>query len=152
MTQRTHTLNPIRRCYLWAGFVLLLVTSVTSAWAQVCFNGPDLDAPTRTAIEGAARKYLDMSVHGDVAGLKANAIPAIAGDFSSIEQAVVTNKDFLAGGQASITGNLSARRLAGQGHSAARGFLLRHLQLGRPHRLLHSQPAAGPLRDGLPED
>jgi hypothetical protein len=45
-----------------------------------------------------------MSVHGDVAGLKANAIPAIAGDFSSIEQAVVTNKEFLAGGEATITG------------------------------------------------
>ena len=104
MILRTLTSNPIRRCYLWAGFVLLLVTSVTSIWAQVCFNGPDLDAPTRTAIESAARKYLDMSVHGDVAGLKANAIPAIAGDFSSIEQAVVTNKEFLAGGPASMTG------------------------------------------------
>ena len=72
--------------------------------AQTCFNGPDLEAPTRTAIESAARKYFDMSAHGDVAGLKANAIPAIAGDFGSIERAVVTNKQALAGGQPAITG------------------------------------------------
>ena len=75
-----------------------------AALAQTCFNGPDLDAPTRNAIESAARKYLDMSAHGDVAGLKSNAIPAIAGVFSSIEQAVVTNKEYLAGGQPTITG------------------------------------------------
>ncbi len=94
--------------YRWArrvGFAILLAISfLASAPAQTCFNGPDLDAPTRNAIESAARKYLDMSAHGDVAGLKANAIPAIAGDFGSIEQAVVTNKQFLAGGQPAITG------------------------------------------------
>ena len=84
--------------------ILLATVFTTPAWAQTCFNGPDLDAPTRIAIESAAHRYLDMSVHGDVAGLKANAIPAITADFSSIEQAVVTNKEFLAGGQAAITG------------------------------------------------
>jgi len=72
--------------------------------AQSCFNGPDLDAATKGAIESAARKYLDMSAHGDVAGLKANSIPTIAGDFGSIERAVVTNKQFLAEGQPAITG------------------------------------------------
>ncbi len=45
-----------------------------------------------------------MSKNGDVAGLKANAIPAIMGDFSSIEQAVVTNKQYFAEGQSTITG------------------------------------------------
>ena len=75
------------------------------AHAQICFNGPDLDAATKNAIEGAARKYFDMSAHGDVAGLKANAIPGIAGAFGSIEQAVVTNKQFLAGGQPAIAGS-----------------------------------------------
>lgn len=75
-----------------------------AAHAQTCFNGPDLEAPTKNAIESAARRYFDMSVRGDVAGLKANVIPAIADDFGSIEQAVVTNKTFLAGGQPEITG------------------------------------------------
>ena len=86
-----------------APLVLLWLLLSASAPAQTCFNGPDLDAPTRNAIEGAARKYLDMSAHGDVAGLKANAIPAIAGQFGSIEQAVVANKQFLAGGESTIS-------------------------------------------------
>src|SRR5208282_1654009 len=97
-------------CWLrWAlgvGLIILLTVSlVTFAPAQTCFNGPDLDGPTRNAIESAAHRYLDMSAHGDVAGLRANAIPAIVGDFGSIEQAVVTNKQFLAGGQPTITGS-----------------------------------------------
>ncbi len=84
--------------------LLLLLAAAPGAVAQVCFNGPDLDAPTRTAIDGAAHRYLDMSAHGDVAGLKANAIPAIAGDFGAIEQAAITNKPFLADGPATISG------------------------------------------------
>jgi hypothetical protein len=72
--------------------------------AQTCSSGSDLDAATKSAIENAAKQYLDMSKNGDVAGLKANAIPQITGNFSPIEQAVVTNKPYLAGGQSSITG------------------------------------------------
>ena len=72
--------------------------------AQTCSSGADLDAASKTAIDNAATQYLNMSKTGDVAGLKANAIPAITGDFSSIEQAVVTNKQYLADGQATITG------------------------------------------------
>jgi hypothetical protein len=75
-----------------------------AARAQSCFNGPELEASTRNAIEMAARRYADMSAQGDVAGLKANAIPAITGDFGSIEQAAVTNKQFFAQGQPTITG------------------------------------------------
>jgi hypothetical protein len=94
----------IRLVFISGFAILLAILLVPSGLAQTCFNGPDLEAPTKNAIENAARKYLDMSAHGDVAGLKANAIPAIAGDFGSIEQAVVTNKQFLAGGQAAIIG------------------------------------------------
>lgn len=72
--------------------------------AQTCASGSELDAATKTAIDSAATQYLNMSKTGDVAGLKANAIPAITGDFSSIEQAVVTNKPYFADGQATITG------------------------------------------------
>jgi hypothetical protein len=87
------------------GLIMLLAWALgPAALAQTCFNGPDLDAPTRNAIESAARKYLDMSVHGDVAGLKSNSIPAITGDFGSIERAVVTNKEFLAEGPPTMTG------------------------------------------------
>lgn len=72
--------------------------------AQTCSSGPDLDAATKGAIDNAAKQYLDMSKTGDVAGIKANSIPQITGDFSAIEQAVVTNKPYLAEAQATISG------------------------------------------------
>ncbi len=96
-------MNRICPCLVSISFAALLAITPTAS-GQSCFNGPDLDAVTRNAIESAARQYLDMSVHGDVAGLKAHAIAAIAADFSSIEQAVVTNKESLGAGQPTITG------------------------------------------------
>ena len=72
--------------------------------AQTCASGDDLDAATKAAIDSAARQYLDMSRNGDVAGLKAHAIAAIAGDFAAIEQAVVTNRQYLAEGNSTVTG------------------------------------------------
>lgn len=88
-----------RRCVLWFTVVLAVILLSLPSLAQSCLNATDLDVPTRTAIEGAARQYFDMAARGDVAGLKANAIPAIAGDFGSIEQAVVTNKPYLSGAE-----------------------------------------------------
>ena len=94
----------IRR-YILSGFlVFLAISGLPSLSAQSCATGPDLDAPTKSAINSAATQFLSMSKNGDVAGLKSNAIPAITGDFGSIEQAVVTNKQYFAEGQASITG------------------------------------------------
>jgi len=84
--------------------LLALVLVAPRLLAQTCSSGDDLDAATKSAIDAAAKQYLDMSKTGDVAGLKANAIAAIAGDFGSIEHAVVTNKDYLAGGQSTVTG------------------------------------------------
>ena len=106
MIRPSRTLSLIfgRRLEIGCLVLLAILALAPAALAQTCFNGPDLDAATRNAIESAARKYLDMSAHGDVAGLKANSIPAIAGVFSSIEQAVVTNKEYLAGGKPMITG------------------------------------------------
>lgn len=92
----------------WLVVLALLSTAMLSLSqtlvGQTCDSGPDLDAGTRAAINAAAKQYLDMSKNGDVAGLKANAIPAITGDFSSIEQAVVTNKQYLAEGTSTVTG------------------------------------------------
>ena len=85
--------------------ILLLWPSLLSfAHGQTCSNGPDLDAATRSAIDSAARQYFDMSARGDVAGLRSNAIPAIASDFGGIEQAVVSNKERLAGSQPTVAG------------------------------------------------
>jgi hypothetical protein len=83
---------------------MALVLCTVAMQAQTCSTAADLDASTSAAINAAAKRYLDMSKNGDVAGLKANAIPAITGDFGSIEQAVVTNKQFFAEGNSSITG------------------------------------------------
>lgn len=85
-----------------AFFVVMLTTLLASA--QTCSTGSDLDAATRSGIDNAAKHYLEMSKNGDVAGLKANAIPQLAGDFGSIEQSVVANKTYFAGGQATVTG------------------------------------------------
>ncbi len=91
--------------FLRMGLLLLAVTIMAPAvTAQTCSSGADLDVPTKTAVEAAARQYLDMSKRGDVAGLKANSIPAIAGDFGSIEQAVVTNKSYFSQGPATVSG------------------------------------------------
>lgn len=86
-------------------FVLLVLTTVISAlpaFAQTCTMGSELDAPTRNAIEGAARQYFSMAVNGDVFGLRQNSIPAIANDFSGIERAVIDNRASLSGGQPAI--------------------------------------------------
>jgi hypothetical protein len=98
-------LPPLPRRVLHAGIlVIALLASSQVLLAQTCSSGSELDSATKTAINSAATQYLGMSKNGDVAGLKANAIPAITGDFSSIEQAVVTNKPYFAAGQATITG------------------------------------------------
>jgi hypothetical protein len=86
-------------------FALLLV----GAWgphatAQSCDSGADLNAATKSAIENAAQRYFNMSVQGDVAGLKSNAAPEIAANFSGIEQAVVDNKKYFAEGQPVVSG------------------------------------------------
>lgn len=81
-----------------------LLAATLALPAQTCSSGNDMDAATKNAIDGAARQYLDMSKNGDVAGLRANAIAQLAGDFSSIEQAVVTNKPYFAEGPSTITG------------------------------------------------
>lgn len=85
-------------------FCLFAFMSAQPVLAQTCAAGADLDVPTKTAIDNAAKQYFDMSKNGDVAGLKANAIPALAGDFGSIEQAVVTNKAYFAQGTSTVAG------------------------------------------------
>lgn len=89
------------RFILSVGLVLLAV--VCSAQAQTCYTGPEIDAPSAKAVEAAAQQYFDMSVHGDVAGLRLNAIAEVSANFSGIERAVVANKQFFATGRLSNT-------------------------------------------------
>jgi hypothetical protein len=85
---------------LWSCLILLLWTA--AGWAQRCTEAKDLDAPTRTAIESAARQYFDMAARGDANGLQQNAIPAVSQNFGGIANAVTGNAATLQGSQATI--------------------------------------------------
>lgn len=91
-------------CRMVLGLVLASLAFSQALAAQTCSSGSDLDAASKSAIDAAAKQFLQMSKNGDVAGLKANSIPAIAGDFGAIEQAVITNKPYFAEGDSTITG------------------------------------------------
>lgn len=92
-------------CFLVALFRLrsrllmawLLLIAATPLVAQTCREADEIDPSTRSAIESAAKSILAMSVAGDVAGLRAAAIPSLAASFGGIEQAVSDNKAGLAG-------------------------------------------------------
>jgi hypothetical protein len=76
------------------GLLLLALASISAA--QTCYTGSEIDVPTAKAVEAAAHQYFEMSAQGDVAGLRANAMPEIASNFAGIGQAVVANKLFFA--------------------------------------------------------
>lgn len=75
-----------------------LMSSVAAS-AQICYTASEMDAPVRSNIERTAQQMFDMTAKGDVFGLKQLAGPAVSGDFSGIERAVVDNKQGLSGGQ-----------------------------------------------------
>jgi hypothetical protein len=87
-----------RRGQRWLWLVLL----GSSAWAQTCQSGADMDASVRSALEGAARRYFEMSARGDTAGLQQNSIAAVATSFAGIEAAVKENQAAFAGAQATV--------------------------------------------------
>ncbi len=140
-----------RRASYLAFAILLIAAWSCRASAQSCDSGADLNPATRSAIESAAQRFFTMSTQGDVAGLKANAIPAVAGSFAGIEQAVVDNKKYFAEGQPAVAGTylLDASQLKAR---AARRLLLRYLQFVTAGRVFHSWSAAGTLRDRHSED
>jgi hypothetical protein len=79
---------------------LLAAVFSTVAPAQICLTHNDMDEPTRSALEGAAKRYFEMAARGDIAALKQNTIPSLVADFSSIEAAVKDSQPDLAGTQA----------------------------------------------------
>lgn len=87
-----------RLCRPWVWTLLL----GASASAQVCQSAADMEAPVRTAIETAAKRYFDLSAHGDVTGLKQNSIATVAANFAGIEGAVKQNQAAFSGAQATV--------------------------------------------------
>lgn len=63
-----------------------------AAWGQSCLTGEDLEGPARAGLEAAARKYFELAVKGDVAGLQGSAISSVAKAFSGIAAAVRENQ------------------------------------------------------------
>lgn len=82
--------------------LFLCVSSTRSASAQSCETSGDMDAATRTAISTAGQHYFDLAAKGDYAGLRQNAIPALAAAFSNAEALVQNRQPDLAGAQASV--------------------------------------------------
>ena len=92
------------RQWLW---LLLLGASLgtllgIAAQAQTCQTAADMDASVRTALETAAKRYFEMSAHGDVAALKQNSIATVASSFAGIEAAVKENQPALTGAKATV--------------------------------------------------
>jgi hypothetical protein len=61
-----------------------------------------MGASERTALEGTAKRYFEMSVKGDAAALKQNSITSLAASFADIEAAVKENQAASAGATATV--------------------------------------------------
>lgn len=86
---------------LWILPVLIWFSSAL-LHGQTCEGATDMDAQVRTALETTARKFFDMAVRGDTAGLQQNSIPAVASNFAGIEAAVKDNQPAFAQAQGSV--------------------------------------------------
>ena len=76
---------------------LVISISAMAAPAQTCLTTGDMDQATASALRGAATRFYDMTARGDSAGLRQNAIPSLAANFSGIENAVKENQPNLTG-------------------------------------------------------
>src|SRR5271169_2310092 len=79
---------------------LTLLLAACAAAAQTCLAAPDMEAPTRAALESTAQHFFGMSAHGDIAGLRQNSIAALAANFGGVETAVTDNAASFAGAHA----------------------------------------------------
>lgn len=91
-----------RKNSLYCMAVILLTFLAQNASAQTCQTANDMDATLRTAITNAATRYFGMTVRGDIASLRQNAIPSLASDFTGIETTIKDHQQDLAGAQPNI--------------------------------------------------
>jgi hypothetical protein len=79
----------------WRAVLCALATLTflcSSAQAEQCKMGSDLDAATKSALDSTAQNYFQMAASGEAASLKAASIPAVASDFNGIEAAINEHK------------------------------------------------------------
>ena len=91
----------VSRTTLLLAVLTVLVFLAGSALAESCLSASDMDAATRNALTGSSTRYFDMTARGDVASLRQNSIPSLAGDFSGIEGTIKENQAALAGSKGS---------------------------------------------------
>jgi hypothetical protein len=80
--------------------LLFFLLCVTPAFAQNCLTADDIDAGARANLQNTGLQFFRLSAAGDVAGLKAAAIPSLANSFAGVETAVNDHKTDFAGAQA----------------------------------------------------
>lgn len=61
-----------------------------------------MDASVRSALETTAKRYFELSAHGDTASLKQNSIASLASNFAGIEAAIKDNQAAFNGAQAMV--------------------------------------------------
>jgi len=93
---QTRALRTITRTVI----ALLLLTAPVIG--QTCMSATDMEPSARTALEAAAKRFLDMSARGDAAALKQNSIPSLAANFAGVESALKDNQPALTGASASV--------------------------------------------------
>ena len=90
------------RLIIAIAFVLPLSLIAQTRAAEQCSTIADMDAGARAGIEAAAQQFFTDAQSGNSAAMQQRSIPAIAGSFQGIANAVQGNRDKLAGGQAHI--------------------------------------------------
>lgn len=95
-----HKFRTIRWPWLGSLAIILPLISVTLVHAQSCQTADDMDAGTKSALTGTAKKFFDMAARGDAESLRQNAISSLAGNFSSVETAIKDHKADFTGAQA----------------------------------------------------
>ena len=78
------------RTYLGSCFVSVVLLG-SAALGQTCQGAADMEAASRTSIESASQRYVDMAVRGDSTILQQTAIPSVASNFAGIEAAIKEN-------------------------------------------------------------
>jgi hypothetical protein len=91
------------RCWIGVLASVVALVLLPGAQAQECYSGSEIDPVTANAVKNAAQRYWDLSSQGDVAALKASAVPEVAGNFGGIEHAVFSYKATFAEAQPSDT-------------------------------------------------
>lgn len=88
---------------LWLAVLVGTLTTAPAA-AESCLAGSEIETPTRTVIERAAGRYLQMAQQGDVFNLRQSAIGALAENFGVIEALVLEARGDIATAVPSLRG------------------------------------------------